>query len=78
MESESKFVKYGFIVEIALHLRRLIVQESADKINPQTVFYLGYSEQHYSDETIQDLRQEQRSVFLKLAMHGLIYIKLTA
>ena len=44
MESESKFVKYGFIVEIALPLRRLIVQESADKINPQTVFYLGYSE----------------------------------
>lgn len=54
MESESKFVKYGFIVEIALPLRRLIVQESADKINPQTVFYLGYSDQHYSDETIHD------------------------
>ena len=37
----------------------------AYKINPQTVFYLGYSDQHYSDETIQDLTQEQRSVFMK-------------
>jgi hypothetical protein len=37
----------------------------AYKINPQTVFYLGYSDQHYSDETIQDLSQEQRSVFMK-------------
>lgn len=37
----------------------------AYKINPQTVFYLGYSDQHYSDETIKDLTQEQRSVFMK-------------
>lgn len=39
----------------------------AYKINPQTVFYLGYSDQHYSDETIQDLTQEQRSIFMKFS-----------
>jgi len=32
MESESRFVEYGFIVEIALPLRRLIVQESQIKL----------------------------------------------
>ncbi|MBA6392221.1 carbohydrate binding family 9 domain-containing protein [Colwellia sp. BRX10-3] len=39
----------------------------AYKINPQTVFYLGYSDRHYSDETIRDLAQEQRSLFMKFS-----------
>jgi hypothetical protein len=52
---------------MALPLSSLIFQESVDKINPQTVFYLGYSDQHYSVETIQDLTQEQRSIFTKFS-----------
>jgi hypothetical protein len=39
----------------------------AYKINPQTVFYFGYSDRHYSDETIRDLAQEQRSLFMKFS-----------
>ena len=39
----------------------------AYKINPQTVFYLGYSDFHYSDEAFNNLDQEQRSVFMKFS-----------
>jgi hypothetical protein len=39
----------------------------AYKINPQTVFYLGYSDYHYSEETFNDLEQEQRSLFMKFS-----------
>jgi len=39
----------------------------AYKINPQTVFYLGYSDRYYSDETPRDLIQEQRSLFMKFS-----------
>ncbi len=39
----------------------------AYKINPQTVFYLGYSDYHYSDETFNELEQEQRSLFMKFS-----------
>lgn len=37
------------------------------KINPQTIFYLGYSDAHYSEETISDLVQEQPSVLMKFS-----------
>mgnify|MGYP000306599285 CR=1 FL=1 len=39
----------------------------AYKINPQTVFYLGYSDAHNGEEAIEDLVQEQRSVFTKFS-----------
>ncbi|WP_085297612.1 carbohydrate binding family 9 domain-containing protein [Cognaticolwellia mytili] len=39
----------------------------AYKINPQTVFYLGYSDSHYSEEEFNDLEQEQRSLFMKFS-----------
>lgn len=39
----------------------------AYKINPQTVFYLGYSDHHYGEEDLSDLEQEQRSVFMKFS-----------
>lgn len=39
----------------------------AYKINPQTVFYLGYSDFHYSEEEFNDLEQEQRSLFMKFS-----------
>lgn len=39
----------------------------AYKINPQTVFYLGYSDSHFSEAAINDLTQEQRSVFAKFS-----------
>ena len=39
----------------------------AYKINPQTVFYLGYSDRHYSEEEFNDLEQEQRSLFMKFS-----------
>lgn len=39
----------------------------AYKINPQTVFYLGYSDFHYSEETFNELEQEQRSLFMKFS-----------
>lgn len=37
------------------------------KINPQTVFYLGYSDAHYSEEAMRDLTQQQRSLFMKFS-----------
>lgn len=39
----------------------------AYKINPQTVFYFGYSDAHYSEEAVQDLIQQQRSLFMKFS-----------
>jgi hypothetical protein len=39
----------------------------AYKINPQTVFYAGYSDHHVSDEDFRNLQQEQRSVFIKFS-----------
>jgi len=39
----------------------------AYKINPQTVFYLGYSDQHDAEENFSDLEQNQRSVFMKFS-----------
>lgn len=37
------------------------------KINPQTVFYLGYSDSHYTEEDFKDLTQNQRNVFMKFS-----------
>lgn len=37
------------------------------KINPQTVFYLGYSDRHDSEVSFNDLRQNERSVFAKVS-----------
>jgi hypothetical protein len=39
----------------------------AYKLNPQTVFYLGYSDRHYTEEEFSDLDQNQRSVFMKFS-----------
>jgi hypothetical protein len=35
------------------------------KINPQTVFFLGYSDGHYGDQDIK-LTQAERTVFAKI------------
>lgn len=39
----------------------------AYKINPQTVFYLGYSDNHQAERYFHDLQQQQRSVFAKVS-----------
>lgn len=37
------------------------------KINPQTVFYLGFSDSHYTEEDFNDLNQNQRNIFMKFS-----------
>jgi hypothetical protein len=39
----------------------------AYKLNPQTVFYLGYSDRHDTEQGFSDLDQNQRSVFMKFS-----------
>ena len=39
----------------------------AYKLNPQTVFYVGYSDSSYTEEEFSDLEQNQRSVFMKFS-----------
>jgi hypothetical protein len=39
----------------------------AYKLNPQTVFYLGYSDKHYTEQDFSDLDQNQRSIFMKFS-----------
>jgi len=39
----------------------------AYKLNAQTVFYLGYSDRHYTEEDFSDLEQNQRSLFMKFS-----------
>ncbi len=35
------------------------------KLNPQTVLFLGYSDSHYGDQTV-DLTQTERTFFAKV------------
>lgn len=37
------------------------------KLNPQTLFFAGYSDHAYSDDEIQQLTRDDRSVFLKFS-----------
>ncbi|HEY0894456.1 MAG TPA: hypothetical protein VGE32_15455, partial [Cellvibrio sp.] len=37
------------------------------KINPQTLFFAGYSDNAYSDDEVEQLTRDQRSLFLKLS-----------
>jgi len=39
----------------------------AYKLNPQTVFYLGYSDNSYQDDYINDIKREQRTFFTKIS-----------
>lgn len=39
----------------------------AYKINPQTVFYLGYSDHHDSESSFSDLKQDTRNAFMKFS-----------
>jgi hypothetical protein len=39
----------------------------AYKLNPQTVFYLGYSDGHDTEQDFSDLNQNQRSIFMKFS-----------
>jgi len=39
----------------------------AYKINPQTVFYLGYSDSSYQDDNLHRLEQSQRTVYSKIS-----------
>jgi len=39
----------------------------AYKLNPQTVFYVGYSDSSYTEEEFSNLEQNQRSVFMKFS-----------
>jgi len=39
----------------------------AYKINPQTVFYLGYSDYHKSEDSFSNLTQDTRSAFMKFS-----------
>ncbi|MDG2374931.1 MAG: hypothetical protein P8M18_01145 [Woeseiaceae bacterium] len=36
------------------------------KLNPQTVFFLGYSDQHIEDDDLDDLMVTDRTYFLKI------------
>jgi hypothetical protein len=36
------------------------------KINPQTVFFLGYSDNHYEDDDLNTLEQTDRTLFMKI------------
>ena len=36
------------------------------KINPQTVFFLGYSDNHYDDDELNSLEQTDRTFFMKI------------
>jgi hypothetical protein len=37
------------------------------KLNPQTVFFLGYSDISYRDDDLKDLRREERTLFTKIS-----------
>ena len=37
------------------------------KINPQTLFFLGYSDSGYADDLVEDIQQNGRTVFVKLS-----------
>ena len=37
------------------------------KLNPQTVFFLGYSDNHREDDDLLSLTQTDRSLFMKLS-----------
>ena len=37
------------------------------KLNPQTVFFLGYSDISYRDDNLNDLRREERTFFTKIS-----------
>src|SRR5690606_31594795 len=37
------------------------------KLNPQTVFFLGYADNHFDDDDFDGLTRLDRSVFIKLA-----------
>jgi hypothetical protein len=39
----------------------------AYKLNSQTVFYLGYSDRHYTEEDFSDLNQNKRNLFMKFS-----------
>jgi hypothetical protein len=39
----------------------------AYKVNPQTVFYLGYSDLSYENDTLGSLKQAERTAFMKLS-----------
>jgi hypothetical protein len=39
----------------------------AYKINPQTVFYLGYSDNHESEDSFSNLKQDTRNAFMKFS-----------
>ena len=39
----------------------------AYKINPQTVFYLGYSDNSYQDDRLKSLSREQRTIYSKVS-----------
>ena len=36
------------------------------KLNPQTVFFLGYTDSYVDDDSLDDLTVEDRTVFLKI------------
>jgi hypothetical protein len=36
------------------------------KLNPQTVFFLGYSDHHIDDDALDGLQETDRSLFLKV------------
>ena len=37
------------------------------KLNPQTVFFLGYSDKSYQDDDLKDLRRGERTLFTKVS-----------
>ena len=36
------------------------------KLNPQTVFFLGYSDRYVDDDSLDDLTAEDRTIFMKI------------
>jgi hypothetical protein len=61
-----------YVDEVEAESRDLLTQLLvAYKINPQTVFFVGYSDTRPGDER-NDLRQQNRTVFVKLGYAWLL------
>ena len=56
---------YSFYTEKERRLATQLIYSY--KLNPQTVFFLGYSDSSFEDDELGDLKQEQRTIFSKIS-----------
>jgi hypothetical protein len=56
-----------YVDEVDSHSRRVGRQLLYSyKINPQTVFFLGYSDKHIDDDDLDGLQEADRTLFMKI------------